>query len=86
MSMHTDRLRDRKFVRRLFTTPTAVEGEDDSAKMLRSAVQTCGMHAPDVWVPDNEDATAPSIRGEGIENIIDVISEHGADSPSEIHP
>ncbi len=86
MSTHTDRLHDRKFARTFFTTPTAVEGEDDSAKMLRSAVQLRGMQAPDVWVPDNEDATAPSMRGEGVENIIDVISEHGADYPSEIHP
>ena len=86
MSTHTDRLHDRKFVRTFFTTPTAVEGEDDSAKMLRSAAQLSGMEAPDVWVPDNEDATAPSMRDEGIENIINVISEHGADYPSEIHP
>ncbi|SIS13246.1 malate synthase AceB [Natronorubrum thiooxidans] len=86
MSTHTDYLHDREFVRTFFTTPTAVEGEDDSAKMLRGAAQLRGMEAPDVWVPDNEDATAPSMRDEGIENIIDVISEHGADYPGEIHP
>ncbi|MDQ2051800.1 malate synthase AceB [Natronolimnohabitans sp. A-GB9] len=86
MSTHTDRLHDRKFVRTFFTTPTAVEGEDDSAKMLRRAAQLRGMEAPDVWVPDNEDATAPSMRDEGVENMIDVISEHGADFPGEIHP
>jgi bifunctional (S)-malyl-CoA lyase/thioesterase len=44
------------------------------------------MQAPDVWVPDNEDATAPSMRDEGVENIIEVVSEHGADFPGEIHP
>ncbi|MFU8866443.1 malate synthase AceB [Natronococcus sp.] len=86
MSTHTDRLHDRKFVRTFFTTPTAVEGEDDSAKMLQSASQLRGMQAPDVWVPDNEDATAPSMRPEGVENMIDVISEEGADFPGEIHP
>ncbi|AGB39998.1 malate synthase AceB [Natronococcus occultus] len=86
MSTHTDRLHDREFVRTFFTTPTAVEGEDDSAKMLQSAAQLSGMEAPDVWVPDNEDATAPSMRDEGVENMIDVISEHGADFPGEIHP
>ncbi|ELZ15512.1 HpcH/HpaI aldolase [Haloterrigena salina JCM 13891] len=86
MSTHTDRLHDRKFVRTFFTTPTAVKGEDDSAKMLRRAAQLSGIEAPDVWVPDNEDATAPSMRDEGIENIIDVLSEHGADVPGEIHP
>ncbi|AFK19770.1 malate synthase [Haloferax mediterranei ATCC 33500] len=82
----TERRHDREFVRTFFTSPTAVEGEDDSAKMLRSAAQLRGMQAPDVWVPDNEDATAPSMRDEGAENIIEVVSEHGADFPGEIHP
>ena len=76
----------RKFVRTFFTSPTAVEGEDDSAKMIRSAAQLSGMQAPDVWVPDNEDATAPSMRDEGAKNIADVVAEHGADFPGEIHP
>ncbi|WP_433634280.1 malate synthase AceB [Halomicrococcus sp. NG-SE-24] len=75
----------REYVRTFFTSPTAVE-EDDTAKMLRKAGELRGMQAPDVWVPDNEDATAPSMRDEGIENIIDVISEHGQDFPGEIHP
>jgi len=80
------RTHDRKFVRTFFTSPTAVEGEDDSAKMLESAAQLRGMRAPDVWVPDNEDATAPSMRDEGAENVVDVVSEHGAEFPGEIHP
>ncbi len=80
------RLHDRKFVRTFFTSPTAVEGEDDSAKMLRSASTLRGMQAPDVWVPDNEDATAPSMRDEGVENIIEVVAENGASFPGEIHP
>jgi bifunctional (S)-malyl-CoA lyase/thioesterase len=81
-----ERTHDRKFVRTFFTSPTAVEGEDDSAKMLRSAAQLRGMQAPDVWVPDNEDATAPSMRDEGAQNIIDVAAEHGGEFPGEIHP
>ncbi|WP_340098696.1 malate synthase AceB [Salinibaculum salinum] len=81
-----ERKHDRKFVRTFFTSPTAVEGEDDSAKMMRSASQLRGMQAPDVWVPDNEDATAPNMRDEGAQNIIEVISENGADFPGEIHP
>ncbi|ELZ05912.1 malate synthase AceB [Natrialba asiatica] len=84
--MSLERRHDREFVRTFFTSPTAVEGEDDSAKMIRRAVQLRGMQAPDVWVPDNEDATAPSMRDEGAENIISVISEHGAEFPGEIHP
>ena len=80
------RLHDRKFVRTFFTTPTAVEGEDDSAKMLKRAIELRGMEAPDVWVPDNEDATAPNMRDEGAENIVEAISEGGADFPGEIHP
>jgi bifunctional (S)-malyl-CoA lyase/thioesterase len=77
---------DREFVRTFFTSPTAVEDAEDSAKMLRSAAQLRGMQAPDVWVPDNEDATAPSMRAEGVDNIIQVVSEFGADFPGEIHP
>ncbi|AUV84161.1 malate synthase (plasmid) [Salinigranum rubrum] len=84
--MSVKRHYEREFVRTFFTSPTAVKGEDDSAKMIRSASQLSGMSAPDVWVPDNEDATAPSMRDEGVQNIVDVVSENGADFPGEIHP
>ena len=83
---HDERLHDRKFVRTFFTSPTAVEGEEDSAKMIRSASGLRGMQAPDVWVPDNEDATAPSMRDEGAQNIIEVLAENGAEFPGEVHP
>ncbi|WP_241431870.1 malate synthase AceB [Natrialba chahannaoensis] len=76
----------REFVRTFFTSPAAVDGEEDSAKMLRSAAQLRGLQAPDVWVPDNEDATAPNMREEGVGNIIEVVAEHGAEFPGEIHP
>ncbi|MFB6157251.1 MAG: malate synthase AceB [Haloferacaceae archaeon] len=84
--MSVERHYEREFVRTFFTSPTAVEGEDDSAKMIRRAAQLRGMQAPDVWVPDNEDATAPNMRDEGVENIVEVVAEHGADFPGEIHP
>jgi len=84
--MSVKRHYDREFVRTFFTSPTAVDGEDDSAKMLRSAGQLRGLQAPDVWVPDNEDATAPNMREEGVENIIEVVAEQGAAFPGEIHP
>ena len=80
------RLHDRTFVRTFFTTPTAEQGEEDSAKKLRSAIELRGMQAPDVWVPDNEDATAPSMRDEGAENIAEVVAESGEEFPGEIHP
>ena len=80
-----ERNTSRKFVRTFFTSPTAVEG-DDTAEMLRKAGQLDGMQAPDVWVPDNEDATAPNMRDEGVENIVDVVSEYGEEFPGEIHP
>jgi len=86
IGMSVQRPHEREFVRTFFTSPTAVEGEDDSAKMIRRAAQLRGMEAPDVWVPDNEDATAPNMRDEGAQNIIEVVSEHGADFPGEIHP
>ena len=84
--MSVERHYEREFVRTFFTSPTAVKGEDDSAKMLRSAAQLRGMQAPDVWVPDNEDATAPNMRDEGARNIAEVVAEGGADFPGEIHP
>ena len=80
------RTHERTFVRTFFTTPTAVEGEEDSAKMLKGAIQLSGMEAPDVWVPDNEDATAPSMRDEGAENIVETVAESGGEFPGEIHP
>ncbi len=80
------RLHDRKFVRTFFTTPTAESGADDSAKKLRSAIGLRGMQAPDVWVPDNEDATAPNMRDEGAENIAEGVAEGGDEFPGEIHP
>ena len=80
------RLHNRKFVRTFFTTPTAEQGVEDSAKKLRGAIGLRGMQAPDVWVPDNEDATAPSMREEGAENIAEVVAEEGAEFPGEIHP
>jgi Citrate lyase beta subunit len=79
------RRHNRAFVRTFFTSPTAVEG-DNSAKMLERAAELRGIEAPDVWVPDNEDATAPGMREEGIANIIDVVATHGAEVPAEIHP
>ncbi|WP_254823087.1 malate synthase AceB [Haloglomus halophilum] len=80
------RTHDRKFVRTFMTTPTAVSDKDDTAEMLRKSIQLRGMQAPDVWVPDNEDATAPNMRDEGAENIAEVLAEGGADFPGEIHP
>ncbi|MDZ7746808.1 MAG: malate synthase AceB [Halobacteriales archaeon] len=81
-----ERRHTRKFVRTFFTTPTALEGEENSAKMLNRAADMRGMEAPDVWVPDNEDATAPSMRDEGAQNIIDVLTEKGDEFPGEVHP
>ncbi|MFC7098705.1 malate synthase AceB [Halobaculum marinum] len=84
--MSVQRNYEREFVRTFFTSPTAIKEGDDSAKMLRRAAGLRGMQAPDVWIPDNEDATAPNMRAEGAQNIIEVVGEHGADFPGEIHP
>lgn len=82
MSRETSR---RQYVRSFFTSPAVVD-DDDSAQILKKAVTLRGMQAPDVWVPDNEDGTAPGRRDEGVENIIEVVSEHGEDLPGKIHP
>ena len=84
--MSINRNYEKDFVRTFFTSPTAVEGHDDTAKLLRSAAQLRGMKAPDTWIPDNEDATAPSMRDEGVSNIVKVVSEYGEEFPGEIHP
>jgi len=84
--MPEPRIHGREFVRTFFTTPTAEKGEDDSAKKLRKAIQLRGMQAPDVWVPDNEDATAPSMRDEGAQNIAEAVADDGGGFPGEIHP
>jgi len=84
--MPEPRIHGREFVRTFFTTPTAEKGQEDSAKKLRKAIQLRGMQAPDVWVPDNEDATAPSMRDEGAKNIAEVVTEGGEEFPGEIHP
>ncbi|WP_284014119.1 malate synthase AceB [Halobaculum litoreum] len=84
--MSVQRNYEREFVRTFFTSPTAIKEGDDSAKMLRRAASLRGMQAPDVWIPDNEDATAPNMRAEGARNIVEVVAEHGADFPGEIHP
>ena len=81
-----ERTHDREFVRSFFTSPAAVADAADSAKLLRSGAQLRGMRAPDVWVPDNEDGTAPGMREEGVENIAEVLADHGAEFPGEIHP
>ena len=86
MTTLDERTHDREFVRTFFTTPTAERGQEDSAKKLRGAIGLRGMQAPDVWVPDNEDATAPSMRDEGAENVAEVVAEGGADFPGEIPP
>jgi len=84
--MPEPRIHGREFVRTFFTTPTAEKGEDDSAEKMRKAIELRGMQAPDVWVPDNEDATAPNMRDEGAENIAEVVAEDGDEFPGEIHP
>jgi len=84
--MPEPRIHGREFVRTFFTTPTAEQGVDDSAEKMKKAIQLRGMQAPDVWVPDNEDATAPSMRDEGARNIAEVVAEDGDGFPGEIHP
>jgi bifunctional (S)-malyl-CoA lyase/thioesterase len=84
--MPEPRIHGREFVRTFFTTPTAEQGVEDSAEKLRKAIQLRGMQAPDVWVPDNEDATAPNMRDEGAQNIAEVVADDGEEFPGEIHP
>jgi bifunctional (S)-malyl-CoA lyase/thioesterase len=82
----SNRTQSRSFVRTVLPTPAAEQRDSDSAKKLNTAVSLRGMQAPDVWVPDNEDGTAPGLRATGLQNLVEVIAAEGSEFPGEIHP
>jgi len=71
---------------RTFQTAPAAIARDDSAKFLKSGLTADGFEAPDWLVPDLEDGTAPDMKAEGLENLIEVLPEHAPSFQGEIHP
>jgi beta-methylmalyl-CoA/(S)-malyl-CoA lyase len=71
---------------RTFQTAPAAIAREDSAKFLTSGLTAEGFEAPDWLVPDLEDGTAPEMKAEGLQNLIEVAPEHAPEFPGEIHP
>jgi beta-methylmalyl-CoA/(S)-malyl-CoA lyase len=67
------------------TAPVAVPRED-SAKYLRSGLAAEGFQAPDWLVPDIEDGTAPDMKAEGLENLLELLPEYAPDFEGTIWP
>ncbi|WP_435358252.1 L-malyl-CoA/beta-methylmalyl-CoA lyase [Haloarchaeobius sp. DFWS5] len=71
---------------RTFQTAPAAVPRDNTAKYLDSALGAEGFECPDWLVPDLEDGTAPDMKAEGLENVIDRLPEVADDFPGEIWP
>ncbi|WP_436923985.1 L-malyl-CoA/beta-methylmalyl-CoA lyase [Halosimplex amylolyticum] len=71
---------------RTFQTAPAAVPRDDSAKYLESGLTAEGFETPDWLVPDVEDGTAPDMKAEAVENVVDRIPAHAPDFGGEIWP
>lgn len=71
---------------RTFQTAPAAVPREDTAKYLRSGLTAEGFEAPDWLVPDLEDGTAPDMKTDGLENIVDLVPDHASSFEGEIHP
>ncbi|WP_324661594.1 L-malyl-CoA/beta-methylmalyl-CoA lyase [Haloarcula sediminis] len=71
---------------RTFQTAPAAVPRDNSAKFLESGLTSEGFSTPDWLVPDIEDGTAPSMKAEAIDNIVDRLPDHAPDFAGEILP
>jgi beta-methylmalyl-CoA/(S)-malyl-CoA lyase len=61
---------------RTFQTAPAAVPREDTAKYLRSGLTAEGFATPDWLVPDLEDGTAPDMKDDGLENVVDLLPEH----------
>ncbi len=60
---------------RTFQTAPAAVPREESAKYLRSGLESEGFSAPDWLVPDLEDGTAPELKAEALENVCRLLPE-----------
>jgi beta-methylmalyl-CoA/(S)-malyl-CoA lyase len=72
-------------IARTFQTAPAAVPKENTAKYLDSALAAEGFQAPDWLVPDIEDGTAPDMKAEGLENVLDRL-EGGVGFAGEIWP
>jgi len=71
---------------RTFQTAPAAVPRENSAKFLDSGLTSEGFSTPDWLVPDIEDGTAPSMKAEAVDNIVDRLPVHAPDFAGEILP
>lgn len=71
---------------RTFMTAPAGVPRENTAKYLESAFGATGFEIPDWLVPDLEDGTAPNMKATGLENTVELSTEHGPSFPGEIWP
>jgi len=71
---------------RTFQTAPAAVPRENSAKFLDSGLTSEGFETPDWLVPDIEDGTAPSMKAEAVDNIIEALPEHAPDFAGKILP
>ncbi|WP_276271327.1 L-malyl-CoA/beta-methylmalyl-CoA lyase [Haloarcula litorea] len=76
---------DTRLCRTFQTAPAAVP-RDDSAKFLTSGLTSEGFQTPDWLVPDIEDGTAPSMKAEAVDNVVERLPDHAPDFAGEILP
>ncbi|WP_123537470.1 L-malyl-CoA/beta-methylmalyl-CoA lyase [Halosimplex salinum] len=71
---------------RTFQTAPAAVPREDSAKYLESGLEAEGFEAPDWLVPDIEDGTAPDMKAEAVENVVDRLPGLAPDFGGEVWP
>ncbi len=71
---------------RTFQTAPAAVPRENSAKFLESGLTSEGFSTPDWLVPDIEDGTAPSMKAEAVDNIVDRVPDHAPGFAGEILP
>ena len=71
---------------RTFQTAPAAVPRDNTAKYLDSALGSEGFECPDWLVPDLEDGTAPGMKAEALDNLVDRLPDAADDFPGQIWP
>jgi len=71
---------------RTFQTAPAAVPRDNSAKYLESGLTAEGFEAPDWLVPDIEDGTAPDMKAEAVENVVDRLPDLAPEFGGEVFP
>jgi beta-methylmalyl-CoA/(S)-malyl-CoA lyase len=71
---------------RTFQTAPAAVPKANSAKYLDSGLTAEGFEAPDWLVPDIEDGTAPDLKAEAVDNVVDRLPELAPDFGGAVWP